>query len=80
MSQSLRLTLAKFTGEGLSNGEQVYMAASNNNDPNQWTTLNNGQPYLTSNVGTKGIRDPSLIVAPDRSKFWIIATVCLSSP
>lgn len=54
------------------------MAVSNNNDPNQWTTLKNGQPYLTSNIGTKGIRDPSLIVAPDRSKFWIIATVCLS--
>ncbi|KAK3338048.1 glycosyl hydrolase [Neurospora tetraspora] len=63
-----------FTGEGYSNGEQVYMAVSNNNDPNQWTTLKNGQPYLTTNVGTKGIRDPSLIVAPDRSKFWIIAT------
>lgn len=54
------------------------MAVSNNNDPTQWTTLKNGQPFLTSNVGTKGIRDPSLIAAPDRSKFWIIATVRFS--
>ncbi|EAA33248.2 glycoside hydrolase family 43 protein [Neurospora crassa] len=63
-----------FTGEGTSDGEQIRMAVSNNNDPTQWTTLKNGQPFLTSNVGTKGIRDPSLIAAPDRSKFWIIAT------
>ncbi|KAK3688048.1 glycosyl hydrolase [Podospora appendiculata] len=63
-----------FTGEGLATGEQVYMAVSNNNDPASWTALKNGNVYLTSNVGTKGIRDPSLIVAPDRSKFWIICT------
>jgi len=63
-----------FTGEGFSNGEQVYMAVSNNNNPGSWTRLKSGNPFLTSNVGTKGIRDPSFIVAPDRSKYWIICT------
>ncbi len=52
------------------------MAVSNNNNPGSWTSLKNGKPVLTSEVGTKGIRDPSLIVAPDRSKFYLICTVC----
>ncbi|KAK4160202.1 glycosyl hydrolase [Cladorrhinum sp. PSN259] len=67
-------TLSLFTGELLANGEQVYMAVSNNNDPRSWTTLNGGDPILTSNVGMKGIRDPSLIMAPDRSKYYLIST------
>lgn len=63
-----------FTGEGTSNGEQVYMAVSNNNNPGSWTRLKNGNVFLSSNVGKRGVRDPSFIVAPDRKKFWIICT------
>ncbi|GAB1317060.1 hypothetical protein MFIFM68171_07270 [Madurella fahalii] len=63
-----------FTGERLPAGEQVYMAVSNDNDPGSWTTLNSGKPVLISDVGMKGIRDPSLIISPDRSKFYLINT------
>ncbi|KAK4182048.1 glycosyl hydrolase [Podospora australis] len=63
-----------FTGERLPQGEQVYAAVSSNNSPKSWTTLNQGQPILTSSLGTGGIRDPSLIISPDRSKFYMIAT------
>ncbi|KAK3994426.1 hypothetical protein QBC44DRAFT_391680 [Cladorrhinum sp. PSN332] len=63
-----------FTGERIPNGEQVYGALSNNNSPKSWTTLNSGQPILASHLGMKGIRDPSLIISPDRSKFFLIAT------
>ncbi|CRJ87112.1 hypothetical protein BN1708_009210 [Verticillium longisporum] len=45
-----------FTGEGTANGEQIYMAVSNNNNPGSWTTVNNGQPVLGSTVGMKGRR------------------------
>jgi len=58
----------------LANGEQVYAAVSNNNDPGSWTTVNNGNPILVSTVGMKGIRDPSLIISPDRSKYYLINT------
>ncbi|KAL8396856.1 hypothetical protein RB594_003810 [Gaeumannomyces avenae] len=63
-----------FTGEGTSNGEQIYMSVSNNNNPGSWTNVNSGQPVLTSNVGTRGVRDPSLIRSQDGSKYWIVAT------
>ncbi|KAK7029413.1 hypothetical protein VNI00_014667 [Paramarasmius palmivorus] len=62
-----------FKGE-FQNGEQIYMSVSNNNNPASWTAVNNGNLVLQSNVGTKGVRDPSLIRSPDGSKFWIIAT------
>ncbi|PKS08612.1 hypothetical protein jhhlp_004998 [Lomentospora prolificans] len=63
-----------FTGEGKADGEQIYMSVSNNNNPGSWTQLNGGQKILTSNVGTAGVRDPSIIRSADGKKFWIIAT------
>ncbi|RNJ54805.1 hypothetical protein D7B24_009421 [Verticillium nonalfalfae] len=63
-----------FTGEGTANGEQIYMAVSNNNNPGSWTTVNNGQPVLSSTVGMKGVRDPSIIRSQDGGKYWIVAT------
>ncbi|KAK5653733.1 hypothetical protein OQA88_7889 [Cercophora sp. LCS_1] len=63
-----------FTGELLPNGEQVYMALTADNDPTTWYPLQNNTPILTSNVGMLGIRDPSLIISPDRSKYYLINT------
>ncbi|KEZ45675.1 hypothetical protein SAPIO_CDS1445 [Scedosporium apiospermum] len=64
-----------FRGESRPDGEQVYIAVSNNNDPGSWTTLNNGKPILISDVGYyKGIRDPVLIPNHDRTKYWVIST------
>ncbi|KAJ1311028.1 hypothetical protein OPQ81_009534 [Rhizoctonia solani] len=65
---------AYFTGEGYSNGETISFAVSNGNNALSWTEVNGGNPYLTSNVGTKGVRDPSIIRAHDGSKFWLLAT------
>lgn len=63
--------LVHFTGES-SQGEQIYLSAST--DGKYWNDLNNGQPALLSTVGTKGVRDPSIVRSPDGSKFWIVAT------
>ncbi|KAF8760896.1 peptidase S8 family [Rhizoctonia solani] len=65
---------AYFTGEGYSNGETISFAVSNGNDALHWTEVNRGNPYLTSTLGTKGVRDPSIIRAHDGSKFWLLAT------
>ncbi|KAF8609364.1 endo-1,4-beta-xylanase [Ceratobasidium sp. AG-I] len=65
---------AYFTGEGYSNGETISFAVSNGNNALNWTEVYGGNPYLTSTVGTKGVRDPSIIRAHDGSKFWLIAT------
>ena len=51
--------------------EQIYFSVSK--DGKTWTTLNNKQPYLTSNVGTQGVRDP-YILRGEEGKFFIIAT------
>ncbi|PWK31199.1 family 43 glycosylhydrolase [Actinoplanes xinjiangensis] len=63
-----------FTGEGSSNGEQVYNALSNGNDPLSWREINNGNPVLTSSLGTQGLRDPFIIRSPEGDKFYQIAT------
>jgi beta-xylosidase len=63
-----------FTGEGSANGEQVYNALSNGNDPLSWREVNNGQPVLTSTLGTQGLRDPFIIRSPEGDKFYQIAT------
>jgi len=63
-----------FTGEGTSNGEQIYSALSKGNDPLNWTELNNGQPVLKSSLGELGVRDPFILRSPDGDKFYLLAT------
>lgn len=63
-----------FTGEGSANGEQVYFALSRGNDPVRYDELNGGQPVLTSDVGTGGVRDPFIIRNPENGTFYQIAT------
>ncbi|KAJ4313759.1 hypothetical protein N0V94_006775 [Neodidymelliopsis sp. IMI 364377] len=55
-------------------GEQIYLAASNGNNALSWKELNNGQPIITSTLGTKGLRDPFLIRSPEGNTFYLIAT------
>ncbi|MEU0075724.1 family 43 glycosylhydrolase [Streptomyces sp. NPDC006332] len=63
-----------FTGEGTSDGEQLYSALSKGNDPLKWRELNGGKPVLTSTLGEKGLRDPFIIRSPEGDKFYQIAT------
>ncbi|KQW02443.1 family 43 glycosylhydrolase [Streptomyces sp. Root369] len=63
-----------FTGEGTSDGEQLYSALSKGNDPMKWRELNDGKPVLTSTLGEKGLRDPFIIRSPEGDKFYQIAT------
>ncbi|NGO09826.1 family 43 glycosylhydrolase [Streptomyces sp. HC44] len=63
-----------FTGEGTSDGEQLYAALSKGNDPLKWRELNDGKPVLTSTLGEKGLRDPFIIRSPEGDKFYQIAT------
>ncbi|MEU0114087.1 family 43 glycosylhydrolase [Streptomyces bobili] len=63
-----------FTGEGTSDGEQLYAALSKGNDPLNWRELNDDKPVLTSTLGEKGLRDPFIIRSPEGDKFYQIAT------
>lgn len=64
--------LVHFIGQTLPSDEQTYMAIST--DGQNWSDLNDSQPILTSTVGTKGVRDHSIVRSPDGSKYWILAT------
>ncbi|MCZ7422777.1 glycoside hydrolase family 43 protein [Verrucosispora sp. WMMA2121] len=63
--------MAHFTGESAT-GEQVYFAHSR--DGLTWRDLNNGAPVLLSTVGTRGVRDPSIVRSPAGDRYWIVAT------
>lgn len=64
---------AYFTGNSIE-GEKIYFAASNGNNALDWQELNGGQPVLSSNQGTKGLRDPFIIRSQDGNTFWLLAT------
>lgn len=53
-------------------GEQVYFAVSK--DGLFWTEMNAGKPILTSQVGTKGVRDPFPLQNPKTGMYYVIAT------
>ncbi|KAF2420353.1 Arabinanase/levansucrase/invertase [Tothia fuscella] len=65
---------AYFTGEGSPDGETISLAITSHNNISSWTELHSSKPVLTSTVGTRGVRDPSIIRSRDATKFWIIAT------
>lgn len=62
---------AHFTGEA-PRGEQIYFAVSE--DGRRWSDLNNSEPVLVSDLGEKGVRDPSLIRLAGGKKFILLAT------
>jgi len=63
--------LVHFTGQS-ARGEQIYFSVSE--DGLHWTDLNNSEPVLVSELGDKGVRDPSIIRSPDGKKFYLLAT------
>lgn len=63
---------AYFTGEGYTDGEQIYFSASQ--DGLHWEDLNDNAPVLVSTLGEKGVRDPFIIRSPEGDKFYLIAT------
>ncbi|WP_336920883.1 immunoglobulin-like domain-containing protein [Aquipuribacter sp. SD81] len=63
-----------FLGEGLQDGEQVYFALSEGNDPLEYMNLNDGDPVMVSTSGEMGLRDPFIIRSPEGDKFYQIAT------
>ncbi|MGW1029017.1 glycoside hydrolase family 43 protein [Streptomyces sp. NPDC002577] len=68
--------MTHFIGEGSTN-QQIYF--SHSTDGLHWTDLNGGGMVLRSTVGTRGVRDPSLVRSPGGDKYWIIATdLCIS--
>ncbi|PWN39801.1 hypothetical protein IE81DRAFT_338323 [Ceraceosorus guamensis] len=55
-------------------GEQIFAHISDGNDATAYKPLNGGAPLLTSNVGTRAVRDMYLVSKPDESQHYIIAT------
>ncbi|MEU3664084.1 glycoside hydrolase family 43 protein [Streptomyces sp. NPDC032940] len=63
--------MTHFIGEGAT-GQQIYF--SHSADGLHWSDLNGGGTALRSTVGTRGVRDPSLVRSPSGDRYWIIAT------
>lgn len=63
--------LVHFTSEVV-DGEQIYFSVSR--DGHNWHDLNGSKPVISSAVGTKGMRDPSIIRSAQGDKFFILAT------
>jgi hypothetical protein len=60
-----------FTGEH-ENGEQIYFSLSR--DGLHYEDMNQGEPFLTSKTGEKGVRDPFILRGEHDDGFFIIGT------
>lgn len=54
--------------------EKIYLDISRGDNPEQWDRLNGGEPILTSNMSTTGVRDPYLTYNPETKTYYILAT------
>ncbi|TCO45786.1 glycosyl hydrolase family 43 [Kribbella antiqua] len=55
-------------------GEQIYFALSDGNDPLHFDDLNGGKPVLYSTLGECGVRDPHIVRSPEGDRFYLVAT------
>ncbi|HEY3508660.1 glycoside hydrolase family 43 protein [Kribbella sp. NPDC051137] len=59
-------------------GEQIYFALSDGDDPLRFDDLNGGRPVLRSSAGEHGVRDPHVVRSPEGDRFYLVATdLCL---
>lgn len=65
--------LAHFREEPDGYAERIHFSLSAGDSPLRWTPLWGGEPVLTSDIGTTGVRDPA-IVRDDAGGFHILAT------
>lgn len=56
--------------------ESIYYALSNNSDPLNFVPINGGRPIVSPTLGTKAIRDVSIIegVGRDKGKYYMFGT------
>jgi len=64
---------AHFREEPDGYAERIYFSLSEDDSPLRWVPLWGGQPRLTSDLGTTGVRDPA-IVRDCAGRFHILAT------
>lgn len=53
-------------------GERIYFSLSDGDDPLRWRRAHGGQPVLTSDLGTTGVRDPYLVAGD--GEWFLLAT------
>ncbi|MCQ2432016.1 MAG: glycoside hydrolase family 43 protein [Clostridia bacterium] len=63
---------AHFREKTTPDGEQVYFGISR--DGFHWEAVNDGKPVLWSYVGTKGVRDFTIVRHPKTGRIYIVAT------
>lgn len=66
--------MVHFIEDSAGYAEKIYLDISRGDNPEQWDPLNGGEPILTSNLGTTGVRDPFLTYNPETETYYIIAT------
>ncbi|PLS29388.1 Ig-like domain-containing protein [Bifidobacterium parmae] len=65
---------ATFESDNANGGERIWMASTEENDFFTFKTRNGGNPVITSNSDTKGLRDPYIIKSHEGDKYYMIAT------
>lgn len=63
-----------FRGNIYGNGESQHIHMATSQDGFFWTALNDNEPILKAELGTKGVRDSYLIRSPEGDRFYLIGT------
>lgn len=63
-----------FRGNIYGNGESQHIHIATSTDGFFWTALNDNEPILKAELGTKGVRDSYLIRSPEGDHFYLIGT------
>ena len=63
-----------FRGNIYGNGESQHIHMATSKDGFFWEAINDNEPVLTAELGTKGVRDSFLVRSPEGDHFFLIGT------
>ncbi|MGP9707709.1 immunoglobulin-like domain-containing protein [Brachybacterium sp. AOP24-D1-21] len=74
LAETSRYAMVNFARSNSHDGQQLYFAVSEGDDPTAWRAVNGGRAVLRSTAGMHAVRDPSIVRSPEGDRFFLVAT------
>src|SRR5699024_8193762 len=74
LARTSRYAMVNFARSNSHEGQQLYFAVSEGDDPTSWQAVNSGRAVLESTAGMRAVRDPSIVRSPEGDRFFLVAT------
>src|SRR5699024_9679460 len=74
LARTSRYAMVNFARSNSHEGQQLYFAVWEGDDPTSWQAVNSGRAVLEATAGMRAVRDPSIVRPPEGDRFFLVVT------